>query len=165
MVETATYAPGPEVRAKFKREIEQLLAEVPAEQWADPEIRGVLYDFTPWHRMSSVTIQTRDDIPDDIASWKYYFSAESDGALIRDEYEAWHNETGSKRLVYHRLLIEAAEAFLSIEFGKYGNPYWSAIDRDFCLNKTLLLQIYDVDRTFTFNYCDYVIARRLEAVE
>ncbi|QEG31876.1 hypothetical protein GobsT_67230 [Gemmata obscuriglobus] len=162
MVETATYAPGPDVRAKFRREIEQLLAKIPAEQWADHDLRGVLYEFVPWHRMSSVTIQTRDDRSDDIAAWKYYFSAESDGSLIRDEYEAWHNEPDSKRLVYHKLLIEAAEAFLSIDFGKYSNPYWSAINRNFCLNKTFLLQVYDVDGTFTFNYCDYVIARRLE---
>ena len=164
MVETASYRPGPEVRGKFKREIEQLLADVPAEQWADPEIRGVFYDFIPWHRSSSVTLQTRDDIPGDFAAWKYYFSAESDGSRLREEFEAWQHEPESNRLVYHRLLIEAAEAFLSIDFSKYGNPFWSpiAIDRDFCLNKTFLLQIFDADGTFTFNYCDYVLARRLE---
>src|SRR5687767_7649881 len=95
------YEPVPSVRENFRREIEQLLGEVPAEQWADEEIRGVLYEFVPWHRMSSVTIQTRDDDPHDIGDWKYYFSAESDGSLIREEHEAWHKEESNKRLVYH----------------------------------------------------------------
>src|SRR4051812_5962509 len=98
--------PSPSVRENFRREIEQLLSEVPPEQWADDEIRGVLYEFVPWHRMSSVTIQTRDDDPRDIGAWKYYFSAESDGSLIREEHEAWHKEKSNKRLVYHKLLIE-----------------------------------------------------------
>ena len=170
-----TDQPPPPVRENFRREIEQLLGEVPAEQWDDPEVRGVLYDFTPWHRMSSVTIQTRDDDPGDIAAWKYYVSAESDGTLIREQYEAWHNEETNKRLVYHKLLIEAAEALLSIEFGKYINPQlptplrnlrdWTAIDNEFCLNKCFFLQVYDPDESFRFNYCEYVMARRLELAE
>jgi len=156
------YEPSPSVRENFRREIEQLLREVPPDQWADDEIRGVLYEFAPWHRMSSVTIQTRDDDPRDIGAWKYYFSAESDGSLIRQEHEAWHKENSNKRFVYHKLLIEAAEALLSLDFGKYGNRYWTTIDDDFCLNKTFLLQVYDVDQSFRFNYCEYVLARRLE---
>jgi hypothetical protein len=135
---------------------------VPAEQWADPLLCGVLYEFVPWYRMSSVTIQTRDDDPRDIGGWKYYFSAESDGSLIRDEHEAWRNEPVYKRLVYHKLLIEAAEALLSLSFDRYGNPNWTTINDNFCLNKTFFLQVYDVDKTFKFNYCEYVMARRLE---
>jgi hypothetical protein len=164
--------PSPTARENVRREIEQLLGEVPAEQWDDPDVRGVLYEFVPWHRMSSVTIQTCDDDPRDIGAWRYYFSAESDGSLIREQHEAWHNETTNKRLVYHRLLLEAAEALLSIEFGKYINPQlptpllnlrdWTAIDDEFCLNKTFLLQVYDPDESFRFNYCEYVMARRLE---
>lgn len=163
------------MQENFRREIEQLLAKVPAEQWDDPEIRGVLYDFTPWHRLSSVTLQTRDDDPLDIAAWKYYWSADSDGSLIQEEHEAWHTETTNKRLVYHRLLIEAAEALLSIDFGKYSSPNlprpllnlrtWTAVDDGFSLNKTFLLQVYDVDQSYRFNYCEYVLARRLEMVQ
>ena len=165
---------SPSARENFRREIKQLLGEVPAEQWDDPDVRGVLYDFTPWHRMSSVTIQTRDDDPHDIGAWKYYFSAESDGSLIREQYEAWHNEEANKRLVYHRLLIEAAAALLSIDFGKYINPKlptpllnlrdWTATD-GFCLSETFSLQVYDPDKSFRFNYCEYVIARRHEPAE
>jgi len=55
--------PSPSARENFRREIEHLLGLVPAEQWDDPGVRGVLYDFLPWHRMSSVTVQTRDDDP------------------------------------------------------------------------------------------------------
>jgi hypothetical protein len=108
-----------------------------------------------------------DDDPRDIGAWKYYFSAESDGSLIREQYEAWHNEEANKRLVYHRLLIDAAEALLSIDFGKHINPKlptpllnlrdWTAIDCEFCLNKTFFLQVYDPDESFRFNYCEYVI--------
>lgn len=156
------YWPPPATREHFVQEIGNLLDEVPAEQWADQSLLGIRYDFCPWHRMSSLTIQTYDDDPHDPASWKYYFSAESDGSLLDEEYAAWHNEQNNKRLVYHRLLIEAAEAFLSLEFGKHGNPYWAAIRDEFCLNRTFLLQVFDLDKTFQFNYCDYVVARRLE---
>jgi hypothetical protein len=167
--------PSLSARENFRREIEQLLGEIPTEQWDDPEVRGVLYEFVPWHRMSSVTLQTQDDDPRDIGAWKYYFSAESDGALIREQYEAWHNEETNKRLVYHKLLIEAAEALLSIDFGKYNNSqlpvpvrnlrFWTAIDDEFCLNKTFFLQVYDPDESFRFNYCEYVMARRHEPAE
>ena len=65
------YEPSPSVRVNFRREIEKLLGDVLAAQWEDDEIQGVLYDFVPWHRMSSVTIQTREDDPRDIGAWKY----------------------------------------------------------------------------------------------
>ncbi len=165
------YQPSPSARENFRREIEHLLGMVPAEQWDDPDIRGVLYEFTPWHRMSSVTLQTLDDDPSDIGDWEYYSSAES-GEFIQEEFEAYHNATTNGSLVYHKLLIEAAEALLSVEFGKYKNPNlpvpllnlrdWTAIDDEFCLNKTFLLQVYHTDQTFRFNYCEYVMARRLE---
>ena len=158
------YTPPPSVRANFRREIEHLLGEIPAEQWADPDLRGVAYDFTPWHRMSCVTIQTRDEDPRDIGGWKYYYSAES-GEFVQEEFDAYRNATTNGGLVYHKLLIEAAEAMVSLDYGKYGNPYRTAIDDGFCLNKTFLLQVYDVDQTFQFNYCEYVMARRLEQAE
>lgn len=164
--------PWPLVRENFRRDIELLLGKIPTEQWDDPDVRGVLYDFMPWHRTSSVTLQTRDDAPHDIAAWKYYVSAESDAALLQKECDAYDDEEMNKRLLYHKLLIEAAQALLSIEFGKYINPKlptpllnlrdWTAVDDQFCLNKTFLLQVYDPDESFQFNYCEYVMARRLE---
>jgi hypothetical protein len=113
--------------------------------------------------------------PRDIGAWKDYFSADSDGSLIREEFEAWDNETTNKGLVYHTLLIEAAEAFLSIEFGKRCNPKlpvkllnlrdWTVSLDGFCLNKTFLLQVYHADEVFRFNYCEYAMARRLEPAD
>ncbi|MFO0881094.1 MAG: hypothetical protein U0840_27540 [Gemmataceae bacterium] len=174
MAKRSRQSTGHSAQDKFQREIEQLLAEVPAEQWDDSEVRGVLYEFVPWHKMSSITLQTRDDDPRDIGSWKYYFSADSDGSLIEAEFAAWENEETNKRLLYHRLLLEAAEALLSIDFSKHINPElptpvlnlrdWTAISDDgFCLNKTFYLQVYDPDESFRFNYCEYVLARRHEA--
>lgn len=162
MSDSSDIEPSRSVRENFRREIETLLGRVPAEQWADPAVCGVAYDFIPWHAVSSLTLQTRDDDPRDIAAWKYYFSSQSDCTLIRDECNAWYREKSNKRLVYHQLLIEAAEALLTIDFRKYGNPHASPIDSGFCLNKTFLLQIYDPDETFRFNYCEHVMARRHE---
>lgn len=170
--ESGPFQPSSQTRESFRREITQLLDTVPPEQWDDPEVRGVLYDFTPWHRSSSVTLQTKDDDPDpgEIAAWKYYYSAKSDGSLLRDQFDAYHNSGDSRRLVYHKLLVEAAEVFLSLDFGNYCSPKhitpasnlrdWNPIDDGFCLNKTFLLQVYDLDETFKFNYCEYVLARR-----
>lgn len=158
-------------REYFKREIEHLLSKVPGEQWDDPDVRGVLYDFLPWHRSSSITIQTRDDDPRDIGAWKYYESSES-GEYIQDEYDAYHNAKQDWRIVYHRLLIAAAEALLDAEFGKYINPNlptpvlnlrnWPTLDDGFCLKKTFYVQVYDHDESFRFNFCEYVMARRIE---
>lgn len=146
----------------FVDEILGLLDEVPAEQWADPELRGVLYGFTPWHRMSCVTIQTSEDDPRDIGAWKYYYSAESDGTLLKDEYELYASSSDPP-LVYHRQLIEAAEAFLSIDFSKYvgeGVELFNEIG----LSKIFYLQVYHADSVFRFNYCEYVAAKRMEQV-
>jgi hypothetical protein len=145
----------------FVLEIEYLLQKVPAEVWADGSLRGLLYDFLPWHGMSSIAIQAAEDDPHDPASWKYYDCADSDGSRIREEV-ALYRTAKEKRLVYHRLLIEAAEALLSIDFGQYGQP--TTVD-GFCLYKPFQLQVTDADQTFRFNYCEYVLARRLDAAQ
>lgn len=62
--------------------------------------------------------------------------------------------------MYHRLLIEAAEAMLSIDFSKYGQP--QTVD-DFCRYGPFQVRVSDPDGTFNFNYCEYVLARRLDA--
>jgi hypothetical protein len=166
--------PSPSARENFRREIEHLLGKVPAEQWDDPDLCGVLYDFIPWHRISSVTLQTRDDDPRDSAAWKYYSSAES-GEFVQGEFAAYRTAATNGGLVYHKLLIEAAEALLGIEFGKHNNPglpvavrnlrFWTASHDGFSLNGTFLLQVYHADQVFRFNYCEYVMARRLELAE
>ena len=168
--------PSPSARDNFRREIQHLLDLVPAEQWDDPDVRGVLYDFVPWHRSSSVTVQTRDDDPSDIGAWKYYSSAES-GEFVQAEFEAYRAAAEDGGLVYHKLLIEAAEALLGVEFGKYNNPHlpvplrnlrscsWTASRDGFSLDKTFYLQVYHADQVFRFNYCEYVMARRFDLAE
>jgi hypothetical protein len=149
------------VKANFVVEIEHLLQKVPAAVWADDSLRGLLYDFLPWHGTSSIAIQTAEDDPHDPASWKYYDCADSDASRIREEV-ALYRTASEKRLVYHRLLIEAAEALLSIDFGRYGQP---TTVYGFCLYKPFQLQVTDPDQTFRFNYCEYVLARRLDIPE
>lgn len=144
--------------SNFVSEIEHLLTEVPEEQWRDPGVCGLMYDLLPWHRMSSVTVQTREDDPHDPAAWKYYFSAESDTSRISSEIEEYLRTRD--RFVYHSLLIEAAEALLSIDFSRFGQR---TTVEDGCLFKPFLLQVRDPDQTFTFNYCEYVLAKRLDA--
>jgi hypothetical protein len=100
--------------------------------------------------MSSIAIQTAEDDPHDPASWKYDDCADSDGSRIREEI-ARDRTAGEKRLVYHRLLIEAAEALLSIDFGRYRQP--TTVD-GFCLYKPFQLRVTDADQTFRFNYCE-----------
>lgn len=144
----------------FVDEIKGLLDAVPAEQWADPDLRGVCYDYVPWHRMSCVTIQRRDEDPEDMAAWKYYWSAESDNSCLEKEYEKYHESKDGGR-VYHGQLIEAAAAMLSMDFSKYvGQPV--DLIYGLGLNKTFFAQVYHLDGVFRFNYCEYVHARQLE---
>ncbi len=145
------------MNANFVREIEYLLENIPVAQWEDPTICGVMYEFLPWHKMSSITIHTSEDDVHDPGGWKYYFSAESDGSRIRQEIELYQKAGG--RVIYHNLLVQAAEALLSIDFTKYGQP--QTID-DFCLYGPFQLHVYDADKTFCFNYCEYVLAARLD---
>lgn len=145
------------MRENFVKEIEYLLDRIPKEQWEDKGICGLMYDLTPWHKKSSATIQTRDDDPHDVAAWKYYWSAESNASRISQEIE-WYL-SARDRFIYHALLIEAAEAILSVDFSKYGQP--KTVDGG-CLYKPFQLQVHDLDGTFTFNYCEYVLARRLD---
>jgi hypothetical protein len=145
------------VRENFVREIEYLLSEVPKGQWEDPGICGVMYDLIPWHKMSSLTVQTREDDPHDPADWKYYFSAESDTSRIKEEIAQYQKTNDT--WVYHRLLIEAAEALLSIDFSAHGQPITAEAN---CLYKPFQVQVYHADKLFAFNYCEYVLARRAE---
>lgn len=145
------------MKANFVREIKHLLAKVPAEQWAGTDVCGLMYELLPWHNMSSVTVQTREDDPHDTAAWRHYFSAESDTSRIRQEIE--HYRTANDWRVYHALLIEAAEALLDIDFAPYGQALTVTDGRPF---KPFQVQVYHADETFDFNYCEYVLARRLE---
>ena len=143
------------MRKNFVSEIEYLLSEVPKEQWKDPGICGVRYELLPWHTMSSVTIQTREDDVRDPAGWKYYFSAESDTSRIKKEIAKYQDCDDT--WFYHKLLIEAAEAFLSIDLSQYGHT--TTVDRG-SLYKPFRVQVYHADRLFSFNYCEYVLAKR-----
>ncbi|MDB5308367.1 MAG: hypothetical protein JWO38_2569 [Gemmataceae bacterium] len=135
------------MQKNFIREIKYLLGKVPKAQWKDPNIRGIVYDFTPWHRMSSVTVQTSEDDPRDIGGWKYYYSAESDNSRIKAEIEQYQQANDWR--VYHKLLLEAAEALLAIDFSKYGQPNTS---ESFRLYKPFSVQVYHGDEIFGFNY-------------
>ena len=145
------------MKQNFVHEIKHLLEEIPAEQWQDPSICGVRYELLPWHRMSSVTIQIREDDVHDPGGWNYYYSAESDVTRIQKELAEYLERPD--RLLYHKFLLEAAEAMLSIDFGKYGQP--NTVEKG-CLYEPFQLQVYDADRTFRFNYCEYILARRLD---
>jgi hypothetical protein len=116
------------------------------------------YQFVPWYGGSSVTIQTKDD-PRYFGDWKYYVSAESDCSRIRDEL-AFYQETRDRN-VYHRLLVEAAEALLILDLGRY-IPHM-VTNAEVRLYHPFPMQVYDADGTFKFNYCEYVLARRLDA--
>jgi hypothetical protein len=151
------------MKDNFVREIKHLLEQVPAEQWQDPSICGLQYDLLPWHRMSSVTVRVREDDIDDPGGWKYYFSSESDCSLIHDELELYSQTCQTDRLVYHRLLIEAADALLSVDLGKYIPNLTTTYGLG--LYKPFQLSVHHADGVFGFNYCEYVLARRLETGE
>jgi hypothetical protein len=147
----------PKIREHFKLEIETMLAEVPADLWEEPEICGLMYDFLPWHENSTLSIQLRSDDPYDFGGWTHYECVNPDGRQVHEEFEIYNKEPGL--LVYHRLLIEAAEALLSIDFTPYRQP---TTIKDGYLYKLFQLQVYHGDEKFKFNYCEYVLARRFE---
>lgn len=147
----------PTVRRHFTIEIDHLLTAVPPELWEEPEICGLMYDFLPWHRYSSLAIQLRDDDPYDHGGWTHYECVNPDGRHVAEEFDMY--EQANHGLVYHRLLIEAAESLLATDFTPFGQP--NTIENGY-LNRLFRLQIYHADENFKFNYCEYVLARRLE---
>ncbi len=148
----------PQVREHFRLEIGNLLADVPISLWEEPHICGLLYDFLPWHRHSSLSIQLQEDDPDDIGGWTHYECVNPDGRAVTEEFDMW--DRAYHYLVYHRLLIEAAESLLAFDFTRFGQR--EAIEEDGYLNPLFKLQVYHADNKFSFNYCEYVLARRFE---
>ena len=146
-----------EIRKHFAVEIDHLLAEVPSELWKEPGIRGLMYDFIPWHEWSTLAIQLDEDDPHDPGGWTHYECVNPDGRHIGDEFALY--KQANHRLVYHWLLIEAAEALLGFDFTRYGQH--ETIEDGF-LSRLFKLQVYDADQTFSFNYCEYALARRFE---
>ncbi len=142
----------------FVVEIEHLLQQVPSAIWADHSVCGLMFDFIPWHGHSGISIQTRADDQYDPASWKYFNSIEAKCSQLSREV-ALYRQAADRRLTYHRLLTEAAEALLNIDFARYGQRQTRS---EYRLYGPFRLQVTDPDGTFEFNYCEYVLARRLD---
>ena len=147
----------PQVRKHFTAEIKTLIDAVPGELWEEPDICGLMYDFLPWHEYSTLAIQLRSDDPYDFGGWKHYECVDPDGRELAEEFKIY--KQANHGLAYHRLLIEAAEALLTIDFSKLVQ---CESVQDGYLNPLFRLQVYHADQKFKFNYCEYVLARRLE---
>jgi hypothetical protein len=104
----------------FINEIECLLEAVPSSLWKAPDLRRLMYREFLWLKVSSIAIQMKNDDRYQFACWKYYDCASSDCFHIHDEL-AQYSGIDPHRF-YHDLLPEAAEALLSIDFKKYGQP-------------------------------------------
>ena len=140
----------PTIRGHFATEIGNMLAAVPQDVWDEPKICGVLYDFLPWHEHSLVSIQLHGDDPTDIGAWEHYECVTPDGRALNEEFALY--QQASDGLIYHQLLIEAAEALLAIDFTDYGQS--EAIEEDGTLNPLFTPQVYHGDQKFRFNYCE-----------
>lgn len=147
------------MRENFLHDIRSLLASVPAGVWDDRSICGLLYDFVPWHGVTSVSIQLQEDAPSSPADWRHFECAHSEGDLVREAIQSYE-AASDQRLAYHRLLIQAAEALLKIDFAPFGQA--KTID-GFSLYPPFRLRVEDPDRTFSFNYCEYVLAKKLDS--
>lgn len=140
------------VRRQFKDEIEFLVAQIPAEIWEE-SVRGLCYEFIPWHEYSSIAPQLINDDPNEPASWEHYCKIFSDFSRVRSVLSFYNT-----RLDYHRILFEAASAFLEVDFSRYDRV---AIEDDGFPEGPFRLQVYDVDGSFRSNYCELVLASRL----
>lgn len=60
-------------------------------------------------------------------------------------------------LIYHSLLCKAAEALLEVDFRLYHVP---RTIQGFHLYAPFRLQVLNPDKTFTFNYCEFILAFR-----
>jgi len=67
----------------FRSEIDWLLGQVRAEVLADPAVRVVDYSYIPWHRESSISFGTANDLrsqPGSPANWTYFMAAQTDAS-------------------------------------------------------------------------------------
>ena len=149
------------MQQQFVGEIKHLLSEVPQALWADDSVCGLMYDFLPWYDISAVSVQTLGDDAGDPAAWQYYNCVQSDCSRLADIVSSYESSQ-SQKLHYHGLLIEAAAALLSLDFSAYGFPQTVSED-GIGLYTPFLLQVTDMDGTFRFNYCEFVLAQRLAA--
>jgi hypothetical protein len=140
----------------FKEDIEKLVAQVPVEAWKDRSICGLLYDIFPWHGYSSLSLQTRQCDEYDPASWKYFEISKSKGEFLKLEFSEYNKSPDA--LVYHLMLFRAAEALLEVDFGPYNAMKTVS---NFHLSPLFRLQVLDPDKTFTSNYCEFVLVYKI----
>ena len=144
----------------FFEDIKQLIANIDRNLLSDWKLSGIQYDYYPWHGYSAISLRSRDDkIQDNAADWKLFEISKSDGTLIREEIEAYNSGDGGQ-WTYHRQLCQAAKDLMAFDFTTYvGKP----LVEGWTLYGPLKLLVFDPDNTYSFNYCEYVLAKEHDA--
>ena len=146
------------MREIFRQEIEELLSLVP-ENVRAAHLSGLHYDYQPWHPLSYISFRSRDERFERYpADWRYFQVAETDCSRLGEAVDAY----GDDRVNYHHQLVEVASALLEVDTTRYGLPP-IVIGSDGILKKVFVPEVTDPDGTFQFNYCEYVLATRLDS--
>ena len=140
----------------FKFDIEKLVSSVPNHIWQDKTLCGLLYDIFPWHGYSAISLQTNKCNERDPASWKYFEVSKSNGKLLESEFSTYNKNPNA--ILYHSMLCEAGKSLLEINLSSY-NIKQTVFD--FHLYAPFKIMVYDPDKTFNFNYCEFILASRI----
>ena len=140
----------------YRSDIDSLIGSIDKEIWADKTINGIQYDVYPWHGYTAISIQTRLDDEYDVASWKYFECAKTDGESLKAEFEKY--QENYDRHLYHRMLVEAAKNLLETDLSEFGIE---TMVSDIGLNKLFQPRVFDPDNTLSFNYCEFVVASEI----
>lgn len=143
----------------FYNDIKHLVVKIEGDLWSDWRLSGIQYDYYPWHGYSAISFRLRDDkIQDNPADWELFEISKSDGTLINDEIDLYNSS--NDEWIYHRQLCQAANDLLAFDFSAY---LGKQLVEGRVLYGPIQLRVFDPDETYSFNYCEYVLAQANDA--
>jgi len=144
--------------------LEELCAHCSWEQVNLTDVAGISFDVYPWHAYCALSIRSGSERNEyNPADWKLFELARTDkNSAFLKAAEAWHmadDETPTR--CAHQIFCAAAMAMLDRRPSLVpGGLRDHLLPEDFGFNHCLELMVFDVDRTFSFNYCEYLSACR-----
>ncbi|RJG48206.1 hypothetical protein [Motilimonas pumila] len=141
----------------YRNDINKLIKSIDKNILNDKSINGIQYDIYPWHGYSAISLMTRADCELDVASWKYFECCKSTGEELSNEFDTYLEL--NDRHHFHCMLVKAASELLEADLSSFAVE--SPVS-DLGLNKLFQVRVYDPDETFTFNYCEFIVANNTQ---
>ncbi len=171
----------PELREKIFNVVIELLRlserffeSIPRTARGSIPATGFALDISPWHGILNLSLRMQNDFPIgelryDITDWEFFDFSSNVACQGRKNLELeiagyYENYNGDKREAAHMIYWAGAEAILSPNVAELLQKYGiSAPVVSLFKNGAFEFIVCDADQTFVGNYCEFVLASRLNS--